>query len=216
MKRFISALLALILCLCVSGYSIADDEFTLRNGIKFGDTMDDILVKETTLERTSETSNEFKGKIAGYNNASCVFGFADEKLISMNYGFSQSCTSRDTTNDIYKNLYQSLNRQYGKPLGNTGGTVHLITGPAMTGMGLIVYLFGSLEKYTADILDYDEWIVYLDDYCVKIDLTSYYYRDSSYQYNYYVNLSYLKFTDEDVSEALQHKQEQQDEVDNDL
>ena len=132
MKRLISAVLCIALLLSCCSVACADSDFKLRNGILFGDTIDDIVAKETTLTRNSDTSNSFTGKIAGYSGAECTFGFDDDgKLITMNYHFPSSiCTSRDMMNDVYKTIYQSLNRQYGSPLGNVGGSCHLILGPA--------------------------------------------------------------------------------------
>ena len=217
MKRFLAMLIISILCLSVAATSFAEEDFTLRNGIKFGDTIDDILQKETSLTRNSETSNTFTGKIAGYSDAECTFSFdAEGKLKSMHYDFSESCYSRDSTSDVYKKLYQSLVRQYGSAEGNTGGSCELITGPAMTQMALWVYLLGAMDKCDGDYYDYDEWIVDTDSYHVKIDLVSYYYRDSDYEYSYFVDLSYYMYTDEEYLEKLDEKHYEQDEVDNDL
>lgn len=215
LKRLLCVLLALS---CMS-FALADDDFTLRSGIKFGDTMEDILAKETTLVRTTDESNfTFTGKIAGYDDAGCIFYFDDDgKLIDMDYTFINLCTSKDTTNDVYKKLYQSLVRQYGSPLGNTNGSCNLITGKAMENMALWVYFFVPLmDNFAGNYIDYDEWIVEADGYSVKIDLISYYVRDATYKYQYFLDLSYHYFTDADVEEARNEKQSAQAEIDSDL
>ena len=51
---------------------------------------------------------------------------------------------------------------------------------------------------------------------VKIGLISYYYRDSDYNYNYFVDVSYKMFTDSDLEAELSAKQAENDAVDNDL
>ena len=219
MKNWLTRLLCALLALSCIPFALADVEFTLRNGIEFGDTMETILTKETTLERESEDSNWFNGRIAGYDNATCGFYFDDDgKLDGMDYKFGEEvCTSRDTMNDVYKKLYQSLVRQYGTPLGNTSGSCYLITGPAVTQMALWVYFVVPLAEGSAgDYVDYDEWVVEADGYNVKIDIVSYYFRDSDYEYSYYVDLSYQYFTDADLEEAVNEKQSEQEEVDNDL
>lgn len=206
------AVFMLVLCLTVPAFA---DEFTLRSGIHFGDTIEDIVAKETTLTRTSETSNSFTGKIAGISDSTCDFVFDDNNgLISMVYEFD--CFSKDILNTNYKTLYDSLVRKYGKAEGNTGGNCELITGPAITRMALWVYLFGELDGWSADYYDYDEWIVDCDNYHVKVDLVSYYYRNSDYEYTYTIDLSYHKYTDADYQEALNDKKNEQEEVDNDL
>ena len=83
-------------------------------------------------------------------------------------------------------------------------------------MAITVYVFGSLDGYSADYTDYDEWIVDCDDYHVKIDMTSYYLRDKSYNYTYTVSLSYHYYTDEDYDAAVREKQGERQEVDDDL
>ena len=215
-KQIISCLLvfAILFSACLA---FAED-FTLRSGIKFGDTMEDIVAKETTLTRESDTSNSFTGKVAGYSDVECTFAFDDDgKMKSMSYWFSGSvCTSKSTANDIYDTIRKSMVRQYGSGLGNTGGSCHLITGPAIDSMALWVYLFGSLDGYDGNYIDYDEWIVDVEDYHVKIDLISYYYRDSKYNYTYMVSASYLKYTDEDYDAAVKAKRGEQEEIDSDF
>ncbi len=217
MKKIATTFVCLVLLLSISSIGFAEEEFKLRNGIMFGDTIEEIVAKETSLTREGENSNWFKGKIAGYSNAECGFYFDDNgKLISMDYSFSESCTSRESTNDVYKKLYQSLVRQYGKAEGNTGGSVELITGPAIDRMAMWVYLLGSFDKCAGDYYDYDEWIIDSNDYHVKIDLVSYYYRNSDYEYSYFLDLSYHMYTDEEYLAKIDEKISEQNEVDDDL
>lgn len=218
MKRFFILLLAFSVLLTTVSVSFADEDFQLRSGIAFGDDFEDILKKETTLTPPSDSSYVFSGKIAGYSNSNCSFFFRedDKDLISMNYDFSNSCSSRDNLDSVYRDLYQSLCRKYGKPLGNTGGRVELITGPAMDRLALFVYLLGQLDGCSGDYIDYDEWIVDCNGYHVKIDLCGYYVRNSSYEYNYHLDCSYHYYTDDDVTEARNKKKGEQDIVDNDM
>ena len=217
MKKIFCTMLCLILTLSCFPVAHAADDFTLRNGILFGDTMEDILSKETTLVRESDDSNFFKGKIAGYSNAACSFTFDNAGgLAEMTYTFDDSCTSKDTMNEVYDTLYQSLKRQYGTPLGNTGGSCHLITGNALFRMALYVYLLGGSDGYSGSYADYDEWVVDCNGYHVKIDLASYYYRNKDYKYSYFCDVSYHYFTDADLEAARTEKQNERQEVDNDL
>ena len=54
------------------------------------------------------------------------------------------------------------------------------------------------------------------EYKVKIDLVSYYYRDSDYNYSYGNLVSYHYYTDDDYDNAVQEKMEENAAVDNDL
>lgn len=223
-KKFSLLLLALV----ILGFSVccaeADTSFPLRSDIEFGDTKEEVFAKETTLEGRGEyTLNPFvddnaylfRGKIAGYSNAKCIFYFNEtDQLVSMNYSFADECSSRDRTNDIYKALYQSLTRKYGNSIGNTGNQVELITGPAFDRMGF--YVFIMTDGDPRNCIDYDEWIVDVDNDHVKIDLVSYYWRDSQYDYHYSVDLSYHFYTEAEYQDAINKKHAEREEVDNDL
>ncbi len=218
-KRMIYVLgLMMVIMLVTTSVTFAAEEFQLRNGICFGDTMDDILRKETTLVRESETSNWFNGKIAGYSDAQCGFYFDDDgKMVSMDYAFGNKvCTSKDAMNEVYETLVSSLKRKYGNPIGNYGGNCELITGPAIDRMSLWVYLIGALDGYSGNYYDYDEWIVDVPNGHVKIDIISYYYRDSNYNYHYFVDVSYHFYTDQDYQDAIDKKRGERQEVDNDM
>ncbi len=216
MKRLIGLVLCVCMLLCGWSSALAESgQFELRSGIHFGDTIDDIVAKETTLTRASEDSNEFHGRIAGYDDSTCMFIFNDDGgLEDMRYDFNDD--SRDDVETQYLALYQSLVRKYGSAIGNTGGNCELITGSAMSSMALYVYLLGALDNCSGDYIDYDEWTVDTDGGHVKIDLIAYYYRDSNYDYHYYLSLSYKFYTDADYDAAVQEKQEERAEVDNDL
>jgi len=216
MKRILSLFLALLLTF--SATSAFAEGFVLRSGITFGDTMEDILAKEKTLTRKDETSNEFKGSIAGFDDAYCNFRFDDDnKLKSMKYYFGDEInTSQSDANSTYKTLKESLVRKYGSPVGNTGGTLELIYGPAVEDFALLMAVAAYVDGYKVDYIDYDEWIVKCDDYNVKIDLMSYYWRDDDYKYSYTVALSYHMYTDAEYDAKLQEKRNEREAVDNDL
>lgn len=220
----------LLLALVILGFSVccaeAGTSFSLRSGIEFGDTKEEVFAKETTLKGgysdpfsifTSDIAYSFTGKIAGYSDAVCTFFFNEtDQLVSMNYSFDDACSSRDRTNDIYKTLYQSLTRKYGNSIGNTRGTCELITGPAFNRMLLYMYGFDSSDGSSSDCIDFDEWIVDVDNDHVKIDLVSYYWRDNKYNYNYKIDLSYHFYTEAEYQDAINKKHAEREEVDNDL
>ncbi len=142
----------------------------------------------------------------------------DGKLTGMCYSFSDDSgvTSRSACDSAYEKLTDGLKRKYGNPLGNTGGSIHLISGPAFERFGLWLALTALIDTWTSDYYDYDEWIVDTDDGHVKIDIVSYYYRNSDYDYSYYVDLSYHFYTDQDLQDKIDEKRQERDAVDNDL
>lgn len=220
MEKNIIRLISMLLILCCVTSAFAEEEFTLRSGIKFGDTIEDILEKETTLTRKSDDSNWFTGTIAGYKDSEALFSFDDDgKLVDMGYSFTQfgnDYKSSSDVSDVYATLYKSVVRKYGSSLGNTGGNVELITGSAMTRMGIVVYMIGGMDGCDGDYLDYDEWIVDCTGGHVKIDLISYYFRDSNYEYHFNVDLSYRFYTDAEYEEALNEKIAERKAVDDDI
>ena len=220
MKKNIIRLVSMLLVLCCVTSAFAEEEFTLRSGIKFGDTIEDILEKETTLTREGDDSNRFKGTIAGFKDSQALFSFNDDgKLEDMCYIFDQfgnDYKSSSDVSDVYATLYKSVVRKYGSPLGNTGGSVELITGCAVDRMALVVYLFGGFDGSDSDYLDYDEWIVDCTGGHVKIDLISFYYRDSNYKYLFEVDLSYHFYTDAEYEKAVDAKRAERKAVDDDI
>ncbi len=72
MRRFLAFTVLCVLAVSTVSLSFAD-AFSLRNGIVFGDTIDDVVAKEKTLTRESDDSNWFKGTISGYDDAQCGF-----------------------------------------------------------------------------------------------------------------------------------------------
>lgn len=217
MKKWICLFVAMILCL--AGSALAENEdFQLRNGIVFGDTLDIVKEKETLtdLTRENESNLQYKGTIAGIDG-SVEYYFDEEngKLVDMVYTF-ESYDSKDLMNSDYSKLSNSLLRKYGTSLGNTGGDLYLVTGKAFEKFGAFVGMYIYLLKGNGDYVDYDEWIIKCGDYNVKIDLVSAYARDKSYNYFYKINLSYHYYTDADYMDEVQKKQEENAAVDNDL
>ena len=218
MKRIISIALVCILFFGCINVAVVE-EFQLRNGIHFGDDLETVKCKETlTIQNSSkeETNNVwFDGKIAGIQG-SVRYDFDEEtgKLIEMQYTFN-SRSIKDTVDSEYSTLYQSLVRKYGNPLGNTGGSLNLITGSAITDSATLIVLFQMIGG-TGDFRDYDEWIVNCGSYNVKIDLISYYVRTKDYDYTYGNMISYHYYTDTDYLNAIQEKLDENAVVDNDL
>jgi len=219
MKKFLSILI--VLSLCIIGSSMADnEEFQLRNGIVFGETLEVVKQKETLSIQSSSADKTnkvwFDGTIAGMDG-SVRFDFDEEtgKLTDMLYSF-ESSSSKDSIDSDYSKLKSSLVRKYGSPLGNTGGSLHIITGPAIEYAGIVIALSRYLANGGGDFRDYDEWIIKCNGYNVKIDLVSYYTRSKDYDYSYANMISYHYYTDDDYLEALREKQEENDAIDNDL
>ena len=218
MKKAISMIVVCILLFINCSVSLAEEEFALRNGILFGDTLDIVKQKETlALNSSDDKINNvwFEGTIAGMSG-SVRFDFNEETggLTDMLYSFD-TYSSKDSVDNDYSTLKKSLIRKYGNPIGNTGGSLHIIVGPAIEYGATIIALYKYIDG-TGDFRDYDEWIVKANGYNVKIDLISCYTRDSDFEYTYYNVVSYHYYTDDDYLNAIQEKMDENAAIDNDL
>lgn len=220
MKRFFTILLTLsVFLISIIGNAFAD-EFQLRNGIIFGDTLETIKQKETLPFKSitdDNTSAWFgNGKISGIDGQ-VRFDFSEDAgiLTDMLYAFDIT-DNKDILDNDYSKLKNGLIRKYGDPLGNVGGSAHIITGQAFNYSGMIIALYREVLNGGGDFRDYDEWIIHCDEYNVKIDLVSYYYRNRNYEYSYENLISYHYYKDDDLLDAIQQQQEENDAIDNDL
>lgn len=209
----------------------ASEAFTLRNGIKFGERIGEVLAKETLeltvtskekLEATNEkpvTSLEtVSGTVAGISDISLQYKFSDEgKLVGVVWNFP-SYSSSDSADSEYESLYKAFVRKYGDPLGNTGGKIHIIHGSAIESAVLMAYLYEQAFDYgVGDIRDYHEWIIFGDGgNNTKIDLVEYYYGTSYSDREFYLKISYDYFSDQDLDDAIKEKEQGQQLIEDDI
>lgn len=224
MKRNISCLIIIgMLFSFVHVISFADS-FSLRNNIMFGDSYETVKSKETQpLNKDDDSVLDTgvrqvfteKGKVAGLDGCTIMFRFTpDDKLCEMKYDYS-FINSKETIEYNYETIYDGLVRKYGNPLNFENGKISLITTLAFDGALGIIGLFKSIDV-DADYLDYDEWIVDLDDgNHVKIEMISFYTGDLSNR-SYNLNVGYKLFSDKDMEQAIADKQSSTAAVDNDL
>ena len=228
--------LVLISCLLTSSYittpvfaeTASDEEssFSLRNGIMFGDTLEDIKSKETfVINEKKSFYGEDDDKsamvvteevtISGYDGYITFLFDKEGKLNEMGYTFSK-ISNQDNTNR-YDVLKSSLSRKYGDPLDINDGFYFPIN-------TVLFYLHGviSQEYNSGEIQDYDEWVVDINKKeHVKIDLFS---VSDKGGYNskttYETNIAYKYYTDEELAEAVQSQKEalkeEQEAIDKDL
>jgi len=222
MRKTVAVLLALVMVLCLGVNALAEKEFPLHNGILFGDTLDTVKEKEagkvTIQDGSKDKTNKvwFSGTIAGMDG-SVRFDFDEStgKLTDMIYTFN-GMPGPSECDENYNTLRDGLIRKYGDPLGNTDGTIDIITGLAFEYAATLMNLYESMKIGTGDLHNYDEWIIDCDGYYVKIDLVAYYIQSSDTDYK--INVSYHYFTEADRDNAIREKENQNknDLVDKDL
>jgi len=234
MKRILAMVLAIgILFTSTIAYA---EEFSLRNGITFGDTIEEVLAKETfSIESVDDGSDEDSVEdketddeselpysittahdtLAGIPDSHIVYRFDQNKTLKEVKYYFRSSSLKETIDNDYNNINSGFIRKYGSPLGYSNGDCYIFTGGAMYETVYITYLVQSLDGY-GDLRDYDEWDVNTGDYHVKIEHIEYYLGSSYSDLNYSHVVSYTYFTDEDLQNAKNEKVENQNAIDNDL
>ncbi len=238
MKKLISIIVALLLVFFTT--TAMAEEFTLRNGIAFGDSMETVLAKETlevddiedgsdegtstdTEDDDSEDESELpyyfttcEGTVAGIENSYIKYNFDANKTLREVIYYFESYSSKDTSDSDYESINDGLIRKYGSPLGYSNGDCYIFSGAALESAVISAYIFSDLLDGYGDIRDYDEWDVETGDYHVKIEQVQFYYGSSYSDIKYAHQMSYTYFTDDDLQAEKDAKRESQEAVDNDL
>ena len=175
--------------------------FTLRNGILFGDTKEDVVAKEKdlSLQKDNTSSLTYSGGIAGYlGDATFYFGKHGE-LTDLLYCFDSAKDSEIT--EIYSTIEGSCIRKYGDALNLGAERVFPIQGKAIkTAQGRV-----DTAKKGGILVKYDEWVVFGDDgNNAKIELALSY-EKQLFGKKYYVDVSYNSFTQEELETILNEK-----------
>ena len=220
MKRLLALILFGMLLISANAFA---EEFTLRNGIAFGDTMDDVLTKETFAidgirdECDDEDISSMPypywirteySTLAGIPDSNIMYRFnADKQLREVIYNFrgkSGSTETKDVADTEYNTVNSGLIKKYGEPLGFSDGTCYIITGGAFED----ALRFLNLMFY-GELYDYDEWDVKCDDYHVKVEQLEYGAGISKNNASYFHKIGYTYFTDDELEAAIQEKRDTQ-------
>lgn len=224
MRKVVALVMVLIVSLSVT--SAWAEGFSLRNGISFGDTMEEVRSKEEL--NIKETDNELKadeeypyslttqnGTVAGVANSYIVYNFDKNKqLREVIYWLKESSSSANIDAE-YSSVNAGLVRKYGEPLENKDGRTHVVVGSAIDLANYSVRLLNAFGGY-AGIRDYDEWVVFENGYNVKIEQVEYYGGQSRSNVYYQQVLSYTYFTESDVENIIDEYTEKQSQIDADL
>lgn len=221
MKKWLALLMA---CMMLMGCACASaEEFSLRNGVMFGETMEQVKAKET-LAVNDELGDEHnlytvKGTVAGISNVNLWYRFDETtgELYDVRWELP-NVTSADTNDSNYDKLYDAMVKKYGKPLGFSDGNCYIITGSALSGAVTLTMLYSELfDNGVGDLLGYAEWDIDVGNgNHVKLEIAKYYYGTSYSTREYSINVGYSCFTDADLEEARQEKRNETDAVMNDI
>lgn len=231
MKKVICILLLCGLVVMSVWASALGEEFTLRNGIHLGDTVEKVLELETfKLERYKNDSEIYggayyqgTGKIVNVDNSKVEYFFdKDNRLQEMRYnllagmkegpwGFAKLSDAKT----VYDTIVETLTNKYGDPLQIQAGNVSIYAAGETRKQATADGFIENAPKYTS------EWLVESDGYYVKIEL---YLCDSHDVWNradtYRIFVGYAMISNEKMNEVYQQHvdevTEQQENLNNDL
>lgn len=219
-KRLVSCLLAMVMAAMMVLTASAEDDFTLRNGVQFGDTMDQVRAKETlgwdTTQCTDTTLWTMKGTVAGIGDVQIAYFFDENgKLTEVKWELP-SRDYADSSDLDYEKLYKAFVQKYGSTLGYTGGDCYIITGKALEGAATMYLLYDMFDMY-GDMRDYAEWDhEFGEDDHVKIEIAQFVCGESYLEAQYFIFVGYKYFTDADLQNAMNEKQEENQAVMDDI
>lgn len=221
MKKIFS--LILIVALLITGTAFAeftkmDGDFSIRGGVKFGMTPEEVKSIETNPPASE--GEEDKYFYLGYQNIDSLAGIpiyraksdiirymfskSENKLYGVRYWFGYY----DSTKQYFEELCSTIANKYGQPLHyNDGQTFSRTTSIFSNSMGYVsagIYRLGYFA----------EWVVEYSDYYVIIDV--YTLNASSEQ----LNVGYEYISKEEmaqiISDAISDEQEKNEQRNNDV
>ena len=199
MKKMIPLILALLLL--ATALPAAAEAFTLRNGVQFGDTIDQIREKETLALKDPVTRFDFttftsltalwtkEGTVAGIDGVEIGYLFDRSKKLAEVQWTLPASEFAGTSDSHYSTLYNAMVTKYGAPLGYSNGACYIITGVAMD------QAYGPLRNYA-------EWVLDCGDGCyVKLELVQFNDGALAAQPTYSIYVGYKHFTDAELQDA---------------
>lgn len=196
----------IVLSLIISGFTIVHGEeyipeytenFSYRNGIVFGDTMDAIISKEThelnTIDREKGNIKTSQFNLMNIKDSyiQYYFGYSKNKLEKITYHFGQA-DSIWIAFPEYDIINSDLIEKYGEPLGYENGDHYKVWNGVLQSSSFAVDMFKVMGVY-AELIDYDEWVLKYPDYSVKIEHAYYAYRNEMNKTVYSHGLSFARF-----------------------
>ena len=219
MKKCILLLSIVLMTMLLLVPACADDVFSLRNGIQFGDTKEQVRAKET-IEideySCSDTRIETKkGTVAGIDDVYVTYEFSDDnKLIEVTWictMFSDDLFGKEYIDSSYDKIKSAMQSKYGEPLPSSNGDFYVIRGSVSNGA-----LYGPLFGKKYSLRDYAEWdYEYQTGEHVKIEIVKNWMYITDFT-AYEIHVGYKHFTSEDLDNARQEKESKNKDVLNDI
>lgn len=221
MKKILMVfLMVLVLSIIFTSLASAEEKgFKLRNGIWFGDSMDDVMAKETLrIQSVDQDNNRIRteyGPVAGIDNVQIIYLFDSSKRLVEVHWSPYNYQSKDKADSAYSDLKNALIRKYGQFLEEQENEdVPIYSRILLIGLSNIKEL-ERLGSYDSSISLYTGWSIDLEnEKNMKIDLWQ---TTTKGKYaRIELGLSYFQFTDEELEASLQQIKDNQEAIDDDL
>jgi len=227
MKRVLSLVLVMFIFWNVGAkVAIGETEsFSIRNGITFGDNAETVkrkevlkIDKEILPDKANDREGQIitkSGKVAGIDSSSIKYYFGyEDSLNRVDYSFAYEYDTK-SAQYRYDMINEGLIKKYGDALGYRNGECFIIQ------KGCLSETYSMVENLmphglSDGVLAYDEWVVGYNDYNIKIEHIIYSLTQKSLGKWYVHVLSYTTFSEEELINAMQEKQDKKDEVAGDL
>lgn len=209
MKKMVSLILAVIFLCITSGFAETYMEsFTVRNGISFGLTLDEVKKIEKNTGPLTKDGDYWKIEnitISGISNSTVYYGFdSNQRLYEFHYNYNTPRTSYAFCEREYLRITQSLINKYGEPLGYSGGKTHVIRTATLDSLIeslRTIELFFPIAVPSTYYLPYNEWVIDTNDGHIKIEHVMIYIGNSSGESTPHI-LKYQFYSNEEWDKLL--------------
>ena len=116
MLKRLAAMLVVLCCLLAVFAAQAEEEFTFRNGIKFGMSKAEVKALESNLPAEEEENGlAYKNESAAGEDATIIYLFENDRLYNMGVKFTEKHSNENLYINDFENIDEALKAKYGAP-----------------------------------------------------------------------------------------------------
>ena len=168
MKKLIG-IIVLVVLLFSCTISCYAEQPSLRNGIWFGDTKEEVESKETSTPKKGAFLSAYEGKVGNYTALISYFYDKNNKLTDIIYNFMEFRKDNISEEALFNLLDETITAKYGDKLDIRKGETHVFVGK-----GIEQAVYEVKDTGNSQVEKYNEWLYMLDTGAMKIDLVKYY------------------------------------------
>jgi len=224
--KWLRSVVLVCLLICITVTAIAEEEFSVRNGIKFGMKSTEITAKEKEDGNDTiflDESNALAVRditVAGIANSNInYFLDSDDALYSINYDLASSTKYKD--NSFYESDFSTIEKlmkeKYGAPdLSSKKGDTMAVRGKTMESALKLMAIAYSSDLYCKK-KESSKWLIMNDDGSyLKIEHALFRIGKDAFGYKYGHFIGYQLFSSDEVKEKIESHDAEQADIDDDL